>query len=157
MLMTLRATTQAIRALSYFNAAAVDRSHAEYDMERKSAARGLADLLTPITNAYASDRGVEMASLVLQVFGGVGFVEETGAAQHYRDIRIAPIYEGTNGIQALDLVGRKLHADGGIHWQQMLDDLAAAVKAIPDHAATGGAVRDLVISGNERMKKRLHT
>ena len=152
MLMTLRSTTQAIRALTYFNAAAVDRSRVETDGERKSAARGLADLLTPITKAYSSDQGVEMASLALQVFGGVGFVEETGAAQHYRDIRIAPIYEGTNGIQALDLIGRKLHADGGIHWQQLLTDLTGAVEAIPPGAATD-AIRNLVVPGIQRMKE----
>jgi 3-(methylthio)propanoyl-CoA dehydrogenase len=126
MLMILRTTTQAIRAIAYFNAAAVDRSRAETDLARKHAARGRADLLTPITKAYCTDQGVEMASLAIQVFGGAGFVEETGAAQHYRDIRIAPIYEGTNGIQAMDLIGRKLHADGGAHWRCLLDEFDAA-------------------------------
>jgi len=131
MLMTLRATTQAIRAITYFNAAAVDRSRVESDTGRQQAARGLADLLTPITKSYATDQGVEMTSLAMQVFGGMGFIEETGAAQHYRDIRIAPIYEGTNGIQALDLVGRKMHADGGAHWRALLEDLTGTVAALP--------------------------
>jgi alkylation response protein AidB-like acyl-CoA dehydrogenase len=77
----------------------------------------LADLLTPISKAWATDIGVEVASMGVQVFGGMGYVEETGAAQFLRDARIAPIYEGTNGIQAMDLVGRKLHQDGGAHWK----------------------------------------
>ncbi len=113
-LMTCRALTEATRALVYLNAAAVDRAHAG-----DAAGTGLADLLTPISKGWATDVGVEVASLALQVFGGMGYVEETGAAQFLRDARIAPIYEGTNGIQALDLVGRKLGMDGGAHWQEL--------------------------------------
>ena len=119
MLMTMKATTEAIRALAYLNAAAVDRAHAG-DAE----ARALADLLTPVTKAYATDMGVEMASLGVQVFGGMGFIEETGAAQHYRDARIAPIYEGTNGIQAMDLVGRKLPQG---RWQSLFAEMRGDV------------------------------
>ena len=143
MLMTLRASTQAIRAVTYYTAAAVDRSRVEPDPELKAAAHGLADLLTPITKSYSTDQGVEMASLAIQVFGGMGFIEETGAAQHYRDIRIAPIYEGTNGIQALDLIGRKMHADGGAHWRALLEELNGTVAALPadgDLARIRGAV-----------------
>jgi hypothetical protein len=80
--------------------------------------------LTPITKAYATDMGVEMASLGVQLFGGMGFVEETGAAQHYRDARIAPIYEGTNGIQAMDLVARKLPQG---HWRALFADMRADI------------------------------
>ncbi|MFQ3667113.1 MAG: acyl-CoA dehydrogenase C-terminal domain-containing protein, partial [Sphingomonadaceae bacterium] len=94
-------------------------------------AQGLADLLTPVTKAFATDIGVEAASLALQVFGGMGFVEETGAAQFYRDARIAPIYEGTNGIQALDLVGRKLTMDGGRHWRALFQRERAFLKELP--------------------------
>jgi alkylation response protein AidB-like acyl-CoA dehydrogenase len=115
-LMTCRALTEATRALVYLNAAAVDRAHAGGNS-------GLADLLTPISKAFATDVGVEVASLALQVFGGMGYVEETGAAQFLRDARIAPIYEGTNGIQALDLVGRKLGQDGGAHWQEVFAEV----------------------------------
>ena len=125
MLMTMRAITQGIRAIAYLNAAAIDRSRAETDSEAKTAARGLADLLTPITKAYATDMGVEVAGIGIQVFGGMGFIEETGAAQHWRDSRIAPIYEGTNGIQALDLVGRKLRLDQGAHWRGLFDEMTA--------------------------------
>ena len=77
------------------------------------AAKARQELLTPIAKAWSTDVGVEVASLGVQVHGGMGFIEETGAAQHYRDARIAPIYEGTNGVQALDLIGRKLAGDGG--------------------------------------------
>jgi alkylation response protein AidB-like acyl-CoA dehydrogenase len=137
MLMTLRSTTQAIRALAYFNAAAIDHSRVELEEANKHSARSLADLLTPITKAYCTDQGVEMASLAIQIFGGTGFIEQTGVAQHYRDIRIAPIYEGTNGIQALDLVGRKLHADGGAHWQKLINELSAMTGHLPDEGEVG--------------------
>ncbi|MGL6042915.1 MAG: acyl-CoA dehydrogenase, partial [Sandaracinobacteroides sp.] len=130
-LMTVKACTEAARAIAYMNAAAVDRAHAEPDAQRKTDAQGLADLLTPITKAFATDIGVEMSSLALQVFGGMGYVEETGAAQHYRDSRIAPIYEGTNGIQALDLVGRKLPMDGGRHWRGLLQRERQFVAGLP--------------------------
>ncbi len=124
-LMTCKALTEASRALVYLNAAAVDRAHAG-DAE----GAGLADLLTPISKGWATDVGVDVASLALQVFGGMGYVEETGAAQYLRDARIAPIYEGTNGIQALDLVGRKLGMDGGVHWKRVLGEVRATVKAL---------------------------
>ncbi len=133
MLMTIRATTEAARALTYFTAAAVDRAHAAGDV----AAAGRADLLTPVTKAWATDSGVEMASLAVQVFGGMGFVEETGAAQHLRDARIAPIYEGTNGIQALDLVGRKLGADGGSHWRSLFGDIRQTIRELPPKGDLG--------------------
>lgn len=143
MLMTMRAITQGIRAITYFNAAAIDRSRAEGDPEKKAAARGLADLLTPTTKAYCTDMGVEVAGIGIQVFGGMGFIEETGAAQHWRDSRIAPIYEGTNGIQALDLVGRKLRLDHGVHWRRLFDQMMAfcAAPANEELAAFRGKLR----------------
>ena len=137
MLLTVRAYTQAARAIAYLNAAAVDRAHAEGDAQRKAEAQGLADLLTPVTKAFSTDIGVEMSSLALQVFGGMGFIEETGAAQHYRDSRIAPIYEGTNGIQALDLVGRKLPMDGGRHWRSLLQRERSFVAGLPKTGELG--------------------
>jgi 3-(methylthio)propanoyl-CoA dehydrogenase len=128
MLMTMKSTTEAIRALTYLNAAAVDRAHGETDPEAKRDAQALADLLTPVTKAYATDMGVELSSLAVQVFGGMGFVEETGAAQHLRDARIAPIYEGTNGIQALDLVNRKLPQG---RWKTLFAEMRAFIRALP--------------------------
>lgn len=156
MLMTLRATTQALRAIAYYNGAAIDRARAETDQEKRHAARGRADLLTPITKAYCTDQGVEMASLAIQVFGGMGYIEETGIAQHYRDIRIAPIYEGTNGIQAMDLVGRKLHADDGQHWRALLDDLSAMTRALGSEAQLG-AMRVWIVSAIEALREATET
>jgi alkylation response protein AidB-like acyl-CoA dehydrogenase len=118
MLLRMKALTQAARALTYYAAGQVDRAtlgDAEAQMR--------ADLLTPLVKAYGTDIGCEVASLGVQVHGGMGFVEETGAAQHYRDARIAPIYEGTNGIQAADLVGRKLGLEGGAVLARLLDEM----------------------------------
>lgn len=108
MLLRMKAGTQAIRALLYFASGFVDRAALG-----EPGARETVDLLTPLAKTYGTDMGSEIASLGIQVHGGMGFVEETGAAQFYRDIRIAAIYEGTNGIQAADLVGRKLGMEGG--------------------------------------------
>ncbi|MBB5984557.1 acyl-CoA dehydrogenase [Sphingobium lignivorans] len=113
MLMTMHSLTQAARAIVYANAAAVDRAHSEPDPETRAYWKRRADLLTPISKAWATDVGIEVSSLAIQVHGGAGFIEETGVAQHYRDARIAAIYEGTNGIQAMDLAGRKLRLDNG--------------------------------------------
>jgi alkylation response protein AidB-like acyl-CoA dehydrogenase len=108
MLLRMAALTQAARALCYYAAGQTDRATLG-----DRAVKARADLLTPLVKAYGTDVGCEVASLGVQVHGGMGFIEETGAAQLYRDIRIAPIYEGTNGIQAADLVGRKLGLEGG--------------------------------------------
>jgi 3-(methylthio)propanoyl-CoA dehydrogenase len=108
MLLRMKAGTQAIRALSYFAAGQVDRATLGID-----GAQEMVDLLTPLAKAYGTDMGEEISSLGIQIHGGMGYVEETGAAQYYRDARIAQIYEGTNGIQAADLVGRKLGLRGG--------------------------------------------
>ena len=118
MLMRMKALTQGARALIYAAAAGVD--HAKRGVE---GARARVDLLTPLAKSWGTDVGCEVASLGVQVHGGMGFVEETGAAQYYRDIRIAPIYEGTNGIQAADLVGRKLGLDGGAAVASLLRDI----------------------------------
>jgi 3-(methylthio)propanoyl-CoA dehydrogenase len=118
MLLRMKALTQAARALIYAAAGFVDRAHAGVE-----GAKARVDLLTPLAKAYGTDIGCEVASLGVQIHGGMGFVEETGAAQHYRDVRIAPIYEGTNGIQAADLVGRKLTGDGGAALHALIADV----------------------------------
>ncbi len=120
MLMVMRAQTQAIRALLYYAAGQVDRATLGVD-----GAKARADLLTPLAKSHGSDVGCDVASIGIQVHGGMGYVEETGAAQHYRDARIAPIYEGTNGIQAADLVGRKLSGDGGAAIAALITDMRA--------------------------------
>ncbi|MGY6567695.1 MAG: acyl-CoA dehydrogenase [Salinarimonas sp.] len=113
MLMTMKGLTQASRAICYMTAAALDRSHSLEDPHARRAAHERASLLTPIAKAFSTDNANEVASLGVQVHGGMGYVEETGAAQHLRDARILAIYEGTNGIQAIDLVTRKLPLSGG--------------------------------------------
>ena len=113
MLLLMRARTEAARALAYLTAASLDRARHSPDAGDRKRMRARAELLVPMVKAWSTDLGVENASLAVQVHGGMGFIEETGVAQHYRDARIAPIYEGTNGIQALDLLGRKLVRDQG--------------------------------------------
>jgi acyl-CoA dehydrogenase len=125
MLLTQRAWIDAMRCLIYANAAAFDRSRSLRGTPEGDAARELADLLTPLSKSLCTDVGVEMTSMAVQVHGGMGYVEETGVAQHLRDSRIAPIYEGTNGIQAADLVGRKLAVRSGGVVIEELDRLGA--------------------------------
>lgn len=125
MLMTMRVHAGAMRALLYDTAAAIDRSRHDPDADERAAAASRAALLTPVGKAWSTDVGVEMTSLGIQIHGGMGYVEETGSAQHLRDARIAPIYEGTNGIQAIDLVRRKVPANGGRNVKDYLAEMDA--------------------------------
>ena len=125
MLMTIKANNEAMRCLLYATAEAFDLAHHGPDEATRSAAEELLDIYTPIAKAWSTDLGVEMTSLALQVHGGMGYVEETGVAQHYRDARIAPIYEGTNGIQAIDLVARKLPLRNGGAIKDLIGHMAA--------------------------------
>lgn len=125
MLMTMRSQIEAMRCLVYLNGAALDIGHNHPDEEERKANMGLAELLTPLSKAWCTDLGVELSSTAVQVHGGMGFIEETGVGQYYRDSRILPIYEGTNGIQALDLVGRKLSMQGGAPVKKLIEDMDA--------------------------------
>jgi alkylation response protein AidB-like acyl-CoA dehydrogenase len=140
MLAEMRATTLAARLLALEAAGALDRHHL---LGSEAAAARLA-VLIPIVKAWCSDRGVEVASLGIQVHGGMGFVEDTGAAQVLRDARIAPIYEGTNGIQAIDLLTRKLARDGGAAMRALLDEIAAEPALVPAANALGEATATLL-------------
>jgi alkylation response protein AidB-like acyl-CoA dehydrogenase len=149
MLMTMRALTRAARAICYATAGAIDGSHGKSDGAAE--ADGRAALLTPIAKAFSTDIGIEVASLGVQVHGGMGFIEETGAAQHLRDARIAAIYEGTNGIQAIDLATRKVPLQGGAVVRAYLDELRTIVKAVratndPAFGATGARLAEAVDS-----------
>src|SRR5207245_11371764 len=151
MLMQMRALTAAARTICYATAVALDVSIRAKDpkVQADAAARGA--LLTPIAKAFSTDIGNEVAYLGVQIHGGMGFIEETGAAQHYRDARITPIYEGTNGIQAMDLVTRKLAANGGAAVWALLDELSAIVKQVeasndPAFGTTGAKLRDALSS-----------
>ncbi|MBV9587550.1 MAG: acyl-CoA dehydrogenase [Alphaproteobacteria bacterium] len=126
MLLWMRAATEAMRALAYFGAAAIDASR-RTEGERQFRAQRRADLLIPVVKAWCTDLGVEVASTGIQVHGGMGYIEETGAAQYLRDARIAPIYEGTNGIQANDLVGRKLGRDRGEAARELIGEMRASL------------------------------
>jgi alkylation response protein AidB-like acyl-CoA dehydrogenase len=141
MLLTMRAYNEALRCLVYLNAECLDLAAHHPDEAVRQQRAELADLLTPITKGWGTDLGVEVTSLAIQVFGGMGYIEETGVAQYYRDARIAPIYEGTNGIQAMDLVGRKLpmRAGGVIgDFLGMIEATAAEVSAAGEALAPIG-------------------
>lgn len=127
MLMMMRAKTEAARAICYLTADAIDRSHREPDETKRKAAEDRAALLTPVAKSWSTDIGIEVASLGIQVHGGMGFIESAGAAQHLRDARIAAIYEGTNGIQAIDLVMRKLPLSQGGAVRALLAEANAMV------------------------------
>ena len=135
MLMTMKAMTSASRAICYLTAAATDRAHRGDDETVRKLNAERAALLTPLAKAFSTDIGNEVASLGVQVHGGMGFIEETGAAQFMRDSRIAAIYEGTNGIQAIDLVGRKIGLSGGDVLKREIDDMRATQKQLASDSA----------------------
>ncbi len=129
----MRARIEAARAICLLTAMKADLARVAPTEEARQAARLREELLTPVAKAWSSDIGVEVASMGVQVHGGMGFIEETGAAQHYRDARIAPIYEGTNGIQAIDLVGRKLAMADGSGMAALIHDMRETCEALVEH------------------------
>jgi 3-(methylthio)propanoyl-CoA dehydrogenase len=132
MLLSMRARTDALRALALYCAAQLDVARHGAAGERE-VAQSRADVLIPVVKAFSTDQAVEIASLGVQVHGGMGFIEETGAAQLLRDARIAPIYEGTNGIQALDLAGRKLSRDGGAALAGLIEEVKATASELTEN------------------------
>jgi acyl-CoA dehydrogenase len=126
----MRALTQAARTICYATALAIDRSERANDETTRRQAHAQASLLTPVAKAFATDAGNEVTSLGIQVHGGMGYIEETGAAQLFRDARIAAIYEGTNGIQAIDLVTRKLPLSDGAIVNAHLEELRSVVNTL---------------------------
>ncbi len=142
MLLAMASRTAAARAICFETAAALDRARRDGDAARATAAAERASLLTPVAKAYSTDIGDEATSLAVQVFGGMGYVEETGVAQLMRDARICAIYEGANGIQAIDLVGRKLAMSGGAALRREIDDMRALARD-SDYAAVAEAVEAL--------------
>jgi 3-(methylthio)propanoyl-CoA dehydrogenase len=123
MLMLMKSQTEAMRALAYTTAAALDFAHKAPDGEARKKHQAFADLMIPVVKGWSTETGIEIASLGVQVHGGMGFVEETGAAQYLRDARITTIYEGTTGIQAMDLVGRKIAREAGATAKSWLESL----------------------------------
>lgn len=150
-LLTIRAHIEAMRCLLYTTAAGADvERHGETEEQRVAAGERVA-LLTPVAKAWSTDVGVNMASMALQVHGGMGYVEETGAAQHLRDIRIAPIYEGTNGIQAADLVMRKLPLRGGGVVAELLDDMRRVTGDVSELAPGYGDAVDALDAATRHL------
>lgn len=133
MLMTMKSYIEAMRCLIYLNAKSIDVAHNHPEETARERGKELTDLLTPLSKGWCTDLGNEITSLGIQVHGGMGFVEETGAAQHYRDIRIAGIYEGTNGIQAIDLVGRKLGMRDGEVVYELLSEIDSTITILLDN------------------------
>jgi acyl-CoA dehydrogenase len=159
MLLTMRALTAASRAICLKNADAIDRSRHLADKAEREKAQEEANLLTPVAKAFSTDSGIEVASLGVQVHGGMGFIEETGAAQFYRDARITAIYEGTNGIQAIDLVTRKIGQAGGETLRRVLGGYRAIARRVselndPAFGATAARLAD-AIAAAERASKHL--
>ncbi len=145
MLMLMKSQTEAMRALAYVVAAAMDTAERHADKETRQRMQAFVDLMIPVVKGWSTETGIDIASLGIQVHGGMGFIEETGAAQHLRDARITTIYEGTTGIQANDLIGRKIAREGGAtvkawleHLQQFDAELAKSRQ--PDIAKVRGAL-----------------
>ena len=150
-LLTMKALTAAARAICFLTAEAIDRANRASDRAARHVAHERASLLTPVAKAFSSDIGIEVASIGVQVHGGMGFIEETGAAQHLRDARILAIYEGTNGIQAIDLVTRKLPLSGGAAVRAQIASMRATAtrlvkEATPAFGLTAPRLREAVES-----------
>ncbi|KRB52036.1 acyl-CoA dehydrogenase [Phenylobacterium sp. Root700] len=151
-LLLMKAKIEAARAICMTTGVLADQANLAPTEAERTTARQRQELLTPIAKAWSTDIGVEVASMGLQIHGGMGFIEETGAAQHYRDARIAPIYEGTNGIQAIDLVGRKVPMEGGGVMDALCAEMHATVAELKGSAALAsvGARLEVAVAALER-------
>jgi acyl-CoA dehydrogenase len=136
MLMTMKSQVEAMRAFAYVMAADMDRAHRDPDAAERARRQARVDLLIPVLKAWCTELGVEIASMGVQVHGGMGYIEETGACQFLRDARIAPIYEGTTGIQAADLAGRKLASDQGAAMAALVAEIREVVLELERSADT---------------------
>jgi acyl-CoA dehydrogenase len=143
MLMTMRSQIEAMRALSFITAAAMDKAERHPDAAQRKFWQARVDLLIPVVKAWCTEQANEIASLGVQVHGGMGFIEETGAAQYLRDARITTIYEGTTGIQANDLMGRKLARDKGEAAIALLKEMQQTVVAAMADPVTASLGKDL--------------
>jgi 3-(methylsulfanyl)propanoyl-CoA dehydrogenase len=156
MLLSMRARIDAMRSLVYYAAATTDLARHHPDAASRDRHQARLDLLIPVVKAWCTDQGVGVASIGIQIHGGMGYIEETGAAQYFRDARIAPIYEGTNGIQANDLIGRKILRDGGAAAAALIAEIAADARDMPALATGIGALRDatdwIVANGRDRAR-----
>ena len=138
MLLTMKTSLEALRRMTYWNAACLDVAAHHPDADERAWAADFAALLTPMSKAWGTDLGVELSGLAVQIHGGMGFIEETGVAQFYRDARITTIYEGTNGIQAIDMVGRKIGLRGGEVVRRHLDAVESVGRRLEAHPDMDG-------------------
>ncbi|HEY6451766.1 MAG TPA: acyl-CoA dehydrogenase [Steroidobacteraceae bacterium] len=145
MLLTIRANVEAMRALALYTALSFDRARADPDSERAAVAQARGELLIPIVKGWCTEQGAELASLSVQIHGGMGFIEETGAAQTLRDVRITSIYEGTTGIQANDLLGRKIVRDRGAAMAALLSDMLRELNDLRGSEPAMRSVRNATI------------
>jgi len=143
MLVTMKSTIEALRRIIYWNAACLDIAAHHPDAAEREKAADIAALLTPISKGWGTDMSVDLTGMAVQIHGGMGFIEETGVAQHYRDARITTIYEGTNGIQAMDLVGRKLGMKGGAVVLSLFDDMDVMEAKIVKHPELAASAAEL--------------
>src|ERR1700681_1837603 len=152
MLLTMKANVEAMRALALYTALELDRARAETDDTRRAAALMRGELLIPIVKGWCTDQASELASLAVQVHGGMGFIEETGVAQTLRDVRITSIYEGTTGIQANDLLGRKLGRDRGAAMNLLLADMSRELEGLSADDPVVGATRKAALESVGLLK-----
>jgi len=153
MLMSMRSRIEAMRALAYVTAAAQDNGHANPDEAARKQGQAFADLMIPVVKGWSTESAIDIASLGVQVHGGMGFIEETGAAQHLRDARITTIYEGTTAIQANDLIGRKIAREKGATILAVIADMRAAAEQLDGDLAGIGARQK---AGIDALEKTVH-
>ncbi|HEV3106718.1 MAG TPA: acyl-CoA dehydrogenase, partial [Trinickia sp.] len=152
MLATMRALTEGARALAYVAAAECDIAHRHADPAVRDEHQAIYEYLVPIVKGWSTEMSLEVASLGVQVHGGMGFIEETGAAQYYRDARILTIYEGTTAIQANDFVGRKTLRDGGAVAKKLIADIGETVQALAEHdGAAFASMREQLAAGQRSL------
>ena len=150
MLMSMRARIEAMRALAYVTAAAQDNAHQNPDETSRKKGQAFADLMIPVVKGWSTESAIDIASLGVQVHGGMGFIEETGAAQHLRDARITTIYEGTTAIQANDLIGRKIAREKGVTILAVIADMRAATAQLDGELAGIGARQSVAVDALEK-------
>jgi len=150
MLMSMRARIEAMRALAYVTAAAQDNAHNNPDEAARNQGQAFAELMIPVVKGWSTESAIDIASLGIQVHGGMGFIEETGAAQHLRDARITTIYEGTTAIQANDLIGRKIAREKGVTILAVIAEMRAAAAQLGGDLAAIGARQSAAVDALER-------
>jgi acyl-CoA dehydrogenase len=151
MLLTMKSTVEACRAMALYAAYQLDLGRAHPDESVRAVAQARGDLLIPVVKGFCTESGVELASLGIQVHGGMGYVEETGAAQTLRDVRITTIYEGTTGIQSNDLIGRKVGRDGGVALRALIEEMQGSLRALQGEHPAMVRARDAALEAVERL------